>query len=181
VNKPGCDNVDFDENGVIIFANQLVWPKNFILLATDEWGVRFGDKTTTLETIGLLLPMILCPHLFKNQHIVMKVDCLGTVFGMKNRAAKGDISASVFIRAVYLIAAYLECVLHVDHLPRISDWGAEVVDRMSRRSTTTRQDDKKLRSFEQHRLPSCMIDWFHNPFTDWSLPMQLLSHVKNLV
>jgi hypothetical protein len=35
----------------------------------NEWGIRFSDKTTTLETIGLLLPMILCPHLFKNQHL----------------------------------------------------------------------------------------------------------------
>jgi hypothetical protein len=181
VNKPGCGNVGFDVNGVIIFAHQLIWPRNFILAATDESGIRFGDKTTTLETIGLLLPMILCPHLLKNQHIVMKVDCLGTVFGMNNRAAKGDVTASVFIRAAYLIAAYLECVLHVEHLPRISDWGAEVTDRMSRRSTTSRQDDRLLRSFGQLRLPSCLIDWFDNPITDWSLPMQLLSHVKSLV
>jgi hypothetical protein len=77
---PGCGNVGFREDGSIIFANQLIWPKRFIDSDLDEKGVRFGDKTTCLETIGLMIPLLIAPELFKNQHVLMKVDCLGTVY-----------------------------------------------------------------------------------------------------
>jgi hypothetical protein len=45
--KPGCGCVGFAENGTIIFANQLTWPKSFIVNACDGKEVRYGDKTTT--------------------------------------------------------------------------------------------------------------------------------------
>jgi hypothetical protein len=56
----------------------------------DEKGVRFGDKTTCLEMIGLMIPLLIAPELFKNQHVMMKVDCLGTVFEMHNKCSKGE-------------------------------------------------------------------------------------------
>jgi hypothetical protein len=178
---PGCGNVGFKEDGRIIFAHQLIWPTEFISSAVDEKGVRFGDKTTTLECIGLLMPLIVSPELFVNSHVVLKVDCLGTVFGMENRCSRGDMSASVFIRAVYMIAAYLGCTIYVEHLPRKSDWGAEVADRLSRRSTTTLQDRKLLMAFNGSSIPSCLLSWFANPKLDWQLAVDLLNHVKSLV
>ncbi len=82
---PGCGNVGFLEDGTIIFANQFIWPKEFIQNKMDEKRVRFGDKTTCLEMIGLMIPLLIAPELFKNQHVMMKVDCLGTVFGRHNK------------------------------------------------------------------------------------------------
>jgi hypothetical protein len=173
--------VGFKEDGRIIFAHQMIWPAEFISSAVDEKGVRFGDKTTTLECIGLLMPMIVSPELFINSHVVLKVDCLGTVFGMENRCSRGDMSASVFIRAAYLIAAYLGCTVYVEHLPRKSDWGAEVADRLSRMSTTTLQDRKLLSAFKGSSLPSCLLSWLANPRLSWQLAVDLLNHVKSLV
>jgi hypothetical protein len=178
---PGCGNVGFKEDGRIIFAHQMIWPAEFISSAIDEKGVRFGDKTTTLESIGLLMPMIVSPELFINSHVVLKVDCLGTVFGMENRCSRGDMSASVFIRAAYLIAAYLGCTIYVEHLPRKSDWGAEVADRLSRMSTTTLQDRKLLSAFKGSSLPGCLLSWLANPRLNWQLAVDLLNHVKSLV
>jgi hypothetical protein len=179
--RPGCGNVGFREDGTIIFANQLTWPEKFIRDAKDEKHVRFGDKTTTLEMIGVLIPLLLVPEEFKNAHVTIKVDCLGTIYGMENRFSKGDQCASIFIRAAYLIAAYLECTLHVVHLPRMSDWGAEVTDRLSRRSTTTKQDKKLLEAFSNRKVPECLADWFRNPTSDMSLAVSLLEYVKSLV
>ena len=178
---PGCGNVGFLEDGTIIFANQLIWPKEFIQTKVDEKGVRFGDKTTCLEMIGLMMPMLIAPELFKNQHVLFKVDCLGTVFGMHNKCSKGDKNASVFIRAAYLIAAYLGCTMHVEHLPRLSDWGAEVADRLSRRSTTISQDKKLLSAFRNRTVPDCLMQWFKEPEVDWTLPLRMLDSVKKLV
>jgi hypothetical protein len=111
----------------------------------------------------------------------MRVDCFGTVYSMANRASKGDTSASILVRVVYLIAAYLECNLHVEHLPRLSDWGAEVADRLSRLSSTTKQDCKLLKAFSNRDIPMCLKEWFNKPFADWSLPFKLLEHVEKLV
>jgi len=179
--EPGAGNVGFCEDGRVIFAHQFLWPKWFITSAVDEYGIRYGDKTTTLEVLGLLFPFILVPELLRNQHVLLKVDCFGTVFGMWNRHSKGDSSASMFIRAIYLIAAYLECTVHVQQLPRVSDWGAEVTDRLSRKATTTRQDFRLVGAFQNRPLPACLLDWFDNPSVDWDLPMLLLKHVKSII
>jgi len=178
--RPGCGNVGFCEGGTIIFANQFLWPERFIMTAMDEKGVRFGDKTTTLEVIGMIMPFLLVPEKLANQHVRIMVDCFGTVFGMINRHAKGDRAASVFIRAIYLIAAYLNCTVHVQHLPRVSDWGALVTDRLSRMSTTTRQDRMLVNSFHNRPLPVSLSEWFDNPVCNFSLSVQLLEHVKSI-
>ena len=106
---------------------------------------------------------------------------MGTVFGMHNKCSKGDKNASVFIRAAYLIAAYLGCTMHVEHLPRLSDWGAEVADRLSRRLTTISQDKKLLSAFRNRAVPNCLMQWFKEPEVDWSLPLRMLDSVKKLV
>jgi hypothetical protein len=33
-----------------------------------------GSKTTTLEMIGVLFHMVYFPHLFENQHVVVRTD-----------------------------------------------------------------------------------------------------------
>jgi hypothetical protein len=124
---------------------------------------------------------LLVPEEFRRAHVVLKVDCLGTVFGMENRFSRGDLCASVFIRAVYLIAAYLECMIHIEHLTRMSDWGAEVADRLSRLSSTTRQDGHLLKAFQPRPVPDCLWDWFSSPTVNWNLPLDLLNHVKSLI
>jgi hypothetical protein len=179
--KPGCGCVGFAEDGTVVFANQFIWPENFITSSVDEKGVKFADKTTTLEMIGLLMPLLLVLELFQRSNVVMKVDCFGTVYSMTNRMSKGDKSASIFVRAAYLIVAYLECYLHIEQLPRMSDWGAEVSDRLSRKSSTTVQDEKLLSAFKNREIPDCLKDWFRDPKNDWQLAIRLLEHVEKLV
>jgi hypothetical protein len=179
--SPGCGNIGFCENGKIIFANQFFWPRKFIESMVDSKGSRFGDKTTTLEAIRVLIPFLLVPELLAGQHILLRVDCFGTIYGFMNKVSKGDETASVFIRALYMIAAYLSCAMHVEHLPRMSDFGAEVSDRLSRISSSTLQDKKLVRTFHNRQMPKCLLKWFSNPVVDWDLPYRLLCYVKNLV
>jgi hypothetical protein len=178
--KPGCGCVGFVEDRTIVFANQFEWPEEFIKNAVNEKGVRYGDKTTTLEMLGLLMPILLAPELFKKTNVVMKVDCFSTVFSMSNRMCKGDKTAAIFVRATHLIAAYLECCLHIEQLPRMSDWGAEVTDCLSRKSSSTIQDQLLVRAFTNRDIPRCLQEWFKCPVTDWQLAIKLLEHVEKL-
>ncbi|MFN9902718.1 MAG: hypothetical protein ACK55Z_28845, partial [bacterium] len=88
--RPGCGGVGFSETGEISLAFQYTWPEEFVVSATDENGTRFGDKTTTLEALGLLFAILQFPEFFKNQHVVVKIDNLGVVWGMLNQKAKED-------------------------------------------------------------------------------------------
>jgi hypothetical protein len=53
-------------------SQQRWWrPRSFITKSTDNKGERFGNKTATLEMIGLLLTLLLIPEKLKNVHIRM--------------------------------------------------------------------------------------------------------------
>jgi hypothetical protein len=55
-NFPGCGAIGLSEEGLLVFARQILWPSEFIISATDEKGIRFGDKSCCLEVIGVILP-----------------------------------------------------------------------------------------------------------------------------
>jgi hypothetical protein len=175
----GCGSVGFDESGVIIFAKQLLWPECEFLEWADSKGSKMCQKTTTLEFIGVLLPFITIPELLTNKYVVVKVDNLACYFGWINRQAAGDATASIFIRALHLISLFLRCEVHIEHLPRLSNWEAQLVDRISRKSTTTKYDEALLRSFDFEMIPDCLEEWLKCPSDDWDLSLRLLMFVKN--
>ena len=80
-----------------------------------------------------------------------------------------------------MVCAYIACNVRMLHLLRVSNWEAALVDRLSRRSTTTVRDKKLLESFQLNDLPKCIVDWIQNPIEDWNLADRMLSHVKKRV
>ncbi len=182
-NKPlssriGCATVGFDHEGSMILAVQQFWPKTFILERNDSTGTRFGNKTTTLECIGMLLPFLSRPDLVANRHVVLKVDNVACVYGFENGQVRGDETASIFIRSAKIIAAYLGTVIHVQHVKRRSCWGAELADNLSRQDTSGFIEKRALGRFEAKAWPNALLDWFESPVNDWGLPFSLLEHVK---
>ena len=129
----------------------------------------------------LLLPLLLIPEKLKNQHLVFKVDNIACIYGWENRAMKGDIMASIIVRAIHLISCYLGSTIHMYHLPRKSDFESNMVDRMTREKTLSFQDRKLLNSFRNLKIPSFFMDWLSYPTEDWDLSMKILNHVKDLV
>ena len=140
---------------------------------------NLGSKTTTLEFLGILIPFLIIPESLKNQHVVVKVDNAGCFFGWLNKKTSGDVMASILIRTLHVIAYYLECIVHIVHLPRKSSWDAMLTDRLSREKTTTRQDRALLSSFKLPDIPLVLKQWLESPTEDWELPMKLLYYVKN--
>jgi hypothetical protein len=173
--------VGLDESSDTVLAYQLWWPKEFIMNAKDNKGCRFGKKTSTLEQIGILLPLLLIPEKLVNQHIVLKTDNLACVFGHQHRLMKGDECASIFIRATHLICAFLGSYLHVEHLPRCSDWGSKVADNLSRQNTAGFLEDRMLMRWSHLKTPKTITEWLKNPVENWDIPFQLLEDVQEKV
>jgi hypothetical protein len=57
----GCGVIGLDPDNNTLLGYQMWWPKNFITTSRDIKGKRFGNKTTTLEMVGILLPLLLIP------------------------------------------------------------------------------------------------------------------------
>jgi hypothetical protein len=145
----GCGVVGVSEIGDTILAFQVWWPKKFISIAVDNKNCRYGEKSSTLEIIAIVLPFCLIPEHLTGQHIVFKTDNLSCVYSLQNRLMKGDETASIFIRSVHLICAYLGSVLHIEHTPRCSDWGSTVADSLSCKRTTGFLEQRMLARWQQ--------------------------------
>jgi hypothetical protein len=110
-----------------------------------------------------------------------KVDNIGCYFGWVNRQTPNDAMASILIRSLHLISCLLEAEIHIEHLPRMSTWTARMVDRMSRRETTSRGDQRLLDEHKGREIPACLLEWLENPVEDWDLCDKLLQHVKDKI
>jgi hypothetical protein len=178
--KVGCGVIGLDEedNRCLIF--QLFWPVHFVTTARDKKGARFGNKSCTLEAIGLLLPFLLIPNELRNQHIVCGVDNMAVVQGWASKKTKNDTCASIFLRALTLIEAYLGSRVHVEHAPRVSDWLSTTADNLSRERTTTFLEKHMLGSEKSFPEIRVLSDWLNNPVEDWTLPDRILKHVMSI-
>jgi hypothetical protein len=177
----GCAVVGLNEESDTILAYQMWWPKSFVTEKTDSCGSRFGNKTSTLEQIGLLLPFLLIPEKLSNQHIVLNTDNIACVFGHYNHLMKGDECASIFIKTVHLISAFLGSQVHVQHSPRRSDWGSKMADNLTRECTTGFLESRMIQRWSNLAIPSALDQWLLNPTEDWNLPFVLLNEVTRKV
>jgi hypothetical protein len=178
--KVGVAAIGLDLDGNIMFARRILWHKEF-LLSKDSLSKLFGKKSTTLECFGMLLPFISIPSVLKNQHIVLKVDNIGCVYAMENFKSKDDLMASIIVKSIHLIAARLGSCIHVQHLPRLSNWEAELTDRMSRLKTSTVNDEKLLNSFMYHDFSDKLSTWLKNPTEYWDFALDLLEYADSLM
>jgi hypothetical protein len=175
----GAASVGISESGQIWFCCRVTWPTHLLLHAQDELGKAYGCKSTTLEMIGVMLPLLTVPHLLRGRELCLYVDNIAVVYGWQNRGVKNDLSASVLIRALHIIAAFLGCHVHVFHLPRMSTPNARLADRLSRRQTTTQIDSRRIRQALKPSLPPALSRWLARPRLNWDLPDELLRDVQD--
>jgi hypothetical protein len=178
-NDRGVASLTIDEKRKVIDWARVRWPKLFLEKETDKKGVFYGSKTTTLEAVGLLIPFLIAPQALRGKHVIFKVDNLAVVFGWENKLVKNDTAATIIIRAIHLMAAYLGAWVHVQHVPRCSDQFSTLADHLSRDSSTTEADLLYLSNVEETEVRGTILDWLRKPSEDWTLPNTLLAELKN--
>ena len=176
----GVASVAFTEEGHLWFSCRLFWLDSFLTKSKDSKGSLYGSKSTTLETVGLLLPFFSIPEAIRGRDLVMQVDNLAVYYGWDSKQVKEDTAASILIRALYLISVSLECRIHVRHLPRLSSEAGELADHLSREYSTTRSEERWASSVE--RQPHCpaLEAWLTDPVEDWSLVDRILADVASI-
>jgi hypothetical protein len=174
----GAASVGLNEEEDLIFVSRISWPSDFINNEHDEKGSLFGSKTTTLEAIGAMLPFLSIPAALSGRHVVLALDCMSVIYGWDKRQSSGDIAASILIRALHLISAFLACHIHFEHLPRREGRAGILTDDLSREETTSRPLLRGIRDIESPPQSPALWEWLQNPVEDWDLAFRILQDVE---
>ena len=71
---------------ITLYYTQMHWPSKILSEKIDGKGAYFGCKSTTLESVGMILPMIMFPDLGRN--VIFMIDNLAVMFGWYNGYVK---------------------------------------------------------------------------------------------
>jgi hypothetical protein len=177
----GVASVGVHEDGHVWWWSVLKWPKEFLTEKVDSKGARYGCKSTTLEAVGLIMPLLSVPEELKGREVVFYTDNLAVVYGWENGGVKFDVAATILLRAVHLIAAYLGATVHVKHVAQMSDRYAVLVDHLSRETTVTEEDRRMVDHVKKAEPESAILEWLKDPEESFSLPKKLLTVVKKKI
>jgi len=177
----GAASVNSLETGKLWFCNVIYWPDEFLFHGRDSLDHAYGCKSATLEVIALILPFLSIPAKLIGQKVLLLTDNMSVVFGWDSKKINHDKSASIFIRALHIIAFYLGCSVQIEHLPRVSTPSAVLADSLTRKSTTTDSVSRMIDGIVSYHVPSVLTDWLLQPTEDWDLAIRLLDCVKQLV
>lgn len=180
VNDRGVASIGYSKEKVW-FKSVVTWPMNLINCATDGKGAKFGSKMTTLELVGLLLPFLTIPDVLIGRNIVLEVDNISVIYGFKKVGTKKDLSASILLKSLHMISYYLGCTLHLKHVHRDSTAESCLVDRLSRKATTTTVELSRVGGIRNSDPPFLLMEWLENPTENWDFAVDLLNYVMSVV
>jgi hypothetical protein len=169
------------EKDQVNWVGDVRWPERLLIGQKSRHGKYFGSKSTTLETVGLLLPLIIRPRTIYGQHVILHVDNIAVVYAWKKKYCSGDPETSLLIRCLHVLEAFLECKLYVRHMKRMSNPIASIADRLTRQSTITTELRRMVGNVPWERLKGPLVDWSENPVLDWDLPLKIVTHVRTLL
>ena len=87
--------------------SRLSWPDNLLTGLKDEKGCFFGCKSTTLESIGVLIPLITFPDIVSNKQLVFKIDNAAVMWGWQTGYVRNDETASEVLKCVQYLSLTL--------------------------------------------------------------------------
>ena len=156
-------------------TTRLWWPET-LLDTTDDKGVRFGDKSATLEAVGLLLPFLANGKRLQCKRIILHVDNISLWYGWKKKHLRNDMEASLLIRCLQVIGARLQCQIYVEHAPRRASPAAKAADDLSREATSPLAFIHAKPTDLSNTSP--LHDWLKKPCLDWNLPLKISDFIS---
>ena len=160
--------------------SKLDWPEGLITGKLDEKGTAFGNKSTMLEAVGMLLPFLCFPEEVKGRHVVFKIDNMAVLFGWYRGYVKNDESASEVLKGVHYLSGLLGTTVHVDHVDRISTDMALLADELSRKEfSSNAKAGQALSRAEFRPVEGCLVNWLKDPCGKMDLCSELFKEMKS--
>ena len=166
--KNGVASLGYYEN-TVWFGYRIYWPQLFTMTVQDN--------TAVYEMVGLLLPFFAMPKKLKYRHIKLLVDNQAIVWAWEKKYMKNDVLASILIRCLVVLEAYIPCKIYIEHVPRMSNSLAKLVDALTRDVSTSGNMESYL-THKNLQMPVCFKNWLEKPIADWSLSTQLIREIN---
>lgn len=160
---------------------RMLWPLIFINDVQDFQGHYYGSKIDTLESIGLLLPLLCIPKLLQGKNILFHVDNTSVVNCWNNFYYHRRNSTTLILYAVRLISMYLDLNITVSYVPRLSNKWSILADHLSRYSTTSQNDIKMIENAKINFYKGVLYQWLRDPEKRINLPAKLLAEVRAVI
>ena len=158
---------------------RVTWPDGLLTSQRDEKGCFFGSKSTTLESIGVLLPFITYPKELRNRQLVFRVDNTAVLWGWRSGYVSNDATATEILKCVRYLAGFLGARVFIEHVDRMSTEIASLADEMSRRDTSRSDEGRMaLGRAEFRTVEGFLLEWLKNPCDDQDLCCNLLKQVQ---
>ena len=139
-------------------------------------GKSMAHKTTTLELVGVMLPLLMDLHAVAGQPVVCDTDNVGAVEAWWKGHSNGDELASTLVRAMFHLAAAAGVQLYVRWIPRNSTDAALICDSFSKGSF---EFVTKLPSpIVLPKPPLSLVRWLKSPKVDDELGPRLLEEIS---
>ena len=124
----------------------------------------FGHKSTKLESIGMLLPLLVFPDKVAGRNIIFMIDNKAVLYGWYKGLVKNEYSATEVWKAVQYLASFLGVTVYVENVPRMSDPMAAMADELSRKSKDfSGRTTRNLKNALHREVSSCLTEWLSNP------------------
>ena len=168
--KRGAASLGYD-NDNIFFVSRIWWPVKFLK--------KFGNNSTLLEIIGIILPFLCCPETLINKNISLEVDNSALVFGWMKKRLKYEECTSIFIQTLHLLEAALSCRIFIQHVPRRSTKLAKLADNLSREKSSSEETLREIDHLHIRSPKGNLKNWLENAIANWDLPRILCDEVTN--
>lgn len=176
----GVASVGFDKEK-LFFVGGIKWGNSLMTKQRDSRNRLWGSKSGALECIGLLIPFVTRPDLLKNKYVILYVDNISLIYAWEKKYCKNDEETSILIRCLHVLEAFLEAKVFVEHVKRMSNDKAVLVDRLSRESTATKEDLDRIKSLPWSTPSGALVSWISSPCLDWNLPVKIVTDVGKLL
>lgn len=157
-------------------AFSLIFPTNFLLNSNGSGLV--ADTTSTLESLGLIIPMVVAPYRCVGRPLHVTIDNVAVVFAFHKRRSN-DRLAHTIIRAAYLLAGALGCNLFVSWAPRRSDPMTRIADDLTHTDfKSTLALDRFADTSTMPTFPPPISEWMRAPVQDRDLGHRIIAWMK---
>ena len=147
----------------------------------DSRGRLWGSKSSALECIGLLIPLVTRLDLLRNKYVILYLDHISLIYAWEKKYCKNDEETSILIRCLHVLEAFLEAKVFVEQVNRMSNDMAVLVDHLSRETSITGRDLDRIASLPWLSPGGALVSWISNPCLDWNLPVKIVDDVGKIL
>ena len=156
------------------------FPHKF-LCSMDRYGHTIYCKSTLLESLGYLTPLLLHPLRFMGQFVWFNLDSMAAVSALRKGRSESDHLATTVISAARVVAAALGCTMSSDWIPRRSDRQSTIADDLTHNLTSSlsREELEAYLDLAIVSFPPPVSRWMNDPEEDPTLGRKCVLWLAN--